>query len=339
MALTGYWSGGTYYHNTPEYASALQAEIARQNGGKTLELPVILAWLAHEGQAKSNATDTNPLNIQYPGHSGSGLETGHVGVNNTYATPEAGLQATAHLILHGPYAGIRATLAPIGKGDPIAQAQAIQDSPWAYGHYGGELVGAVKRLVAAGVTTVSNVVTTTVTVPGPNTGGSSDMAPVAAVVPNVTLDVLFVKLSHGADLFGPNDTLTADNLKFLHLMLFGDGSPMNTGLGGVSDKEKTDWYNSLKLGTPLGKIVVPIGIAKAFGISIASGAAGPGLVGVGPTDPKTGAYVGPGSSFFDFGPFLAHIADPENWLYGIAVIAGAILFYKGYTALGITSPT
>ena len=93
------------------------------------------AWLMNEGQSDSIATPSNPLNIVVAGGgSGSGLETGTNGPLYTYTSWQDGLQAVAHLLKSNPaYSGI---LAAIATGDPIAQAKAIEASPWAGGNYG-----------------------------------------------------------------------------------------------------------------------------------------------------------------------------------------------------------
>jgi len=89
---------------------------------------VALAWLLNEGQSVANPT--NPLNIEAGGTSG---QTGTQGGFGVYASTQAGLDAAASLINSAPqYAGIRAA---IKGGNSQSEAQAIQNSPWAKGHY------------------------------------------------------------------------------------------------------------------------------------------------------------------------------------------------------------
>lgn len=113
-------------HNDQATATGIQQSIAKQNGGKTLELPVIYAWLAHECQSFHNPT--NPLNITT---SGNGFSPGNGRTYKQYGSLQEGYDATASWILHsGYYGGIVSTMAPAGQGDAIKQAHAIQASPW-----------------------------------------------------------------------------------------------------------------------------------------------------------------------------------------------------------------
>lgn len=93
-----------------------------------LPASVARAWLACESQEIDNPT--NPLNILYSGHR---TQTGKRGRFATYTSPEAGLDDAAWLIANlSYYTHVRAALG----GSPIVIAHAIEDSPWAGGHYG-----------------------------------------------------------------------------------------------------------------------------------------------------------------------------------------------------------
>ena len=89
---------------------------------------VASAWLTNEGQSVANPT--NPLNIVKGGTPG---QTGSSGGFGTYSSPQAGLDAAAWLLTaNSAYSNI---LSAIQSGTPLQQAQAIQNSPWAAGHY------------------------------------------------------------------------------------------------------------------------------------------------------------------------------------------------------------
>src|SRR4051794_32562243 len=95
-----------------------------------LDPRVALAWLKNECQ--SNPNPTNPLNILYYGSHG---QTGKAGRFGVYSSTHAGLDHAAWLVNNSAYySGIRVA---IKTGDPLAQARAIENSPWAGGHYGG----------------------------------------------------------------------------------------------------------------------------------------------------------------------------------------------------------
>lgn len=101
-----------------------------------LPVATAAAWLACE-QSPGAWHATNPLNIRWYGSAG---QIANVGGFATYATPEAGLKAAAGLILgSGYYGGVRAAL---GKGAHTV-AVAIEQSPWAAGHYGGSMVAGI----------------------------------------------------------------------------------------------------------------------------------------------------------------------------------------------------
>lgn len=103
------------------------------------------AWLLNEGQATPNPT--NPLNIAvFGGGSGSGLETGHQGGYYTYASWQEGLTAAAYLLTHN--SAYRHVVASAATNNPLAQAAAVEGSPWAGGNYGARVVNG--NLVAPG---------------------------------------------------------------------------------------------------------------------------------------------------------------------------------------------
>lgn len=89
------------------------------------------AWMRCEGQQVNNPT--NPLNIRYYGTGGQiGRNSAGFGV---YRSAAAGLLHAASLIMHlSYYAGVRRVLP---THNALTIARAIEDSPWAGGHYGG----------------------------------------------------------------------------------------------------------------------------------------------------------------------------------------------------------
>lgn len=117
----------SYLHNTPENISLLS---------KLTGIPAAVCdrWLRCEAQSRNNPT--NPLNIltgvrKYPDRPPQIGANGRFGV---YATVEDGIGDAAWLINKSSYyAGIRRA---IKTGDPLTIARAIEDSPWAGGHYG-----------------------------------------------------------------------------------------------------------------------------------------------------------------------------------------------------------
>jgi hypothetical protein len=115
---------------------------------------VASAWLTNEGQSVGNPT--NPLNIV---KGGTPNQTGSVGAFGTYASPQAGLDAAAWLLkANTAYQGI---LVAIGVGSPVQQAQAIQNSPWAAGHYGNHNIS--DMVSSSGSTTPSGGASTPLT--------------------------------------------------------------------------------------------------------------------------------------------------------------------------------
>jgi hypothetical protein len=148
---------------------------------------VALAWLKNECQATPNPT--NPLNIDFNGAavSGADKQVGKLGPFAVYNTTQAGLDAAANQINHSAYySGIRTA---IRSGNPWAQAQAIQNSPWAGGHYGySHIVNALSSILGqaapAGYTGKPGGTTTlpptTVSVPGSIIQASTTMTPISA---------------------------------------------------------------------------------------------------------------------------------------------------------------
>jgi hypothetical protein len=123
--------------------------LAKQTG---LSPAVTMAWLQNEGQSVPNPT--NPLNIIAGGTPG---QTGTNGGFGTYASTTAGLDAAAWLLKNNSaYTPILAST----SSTPLAQAQAIQNSPWAKGHYSysgivNSLAAAEKQMLPSGNTSPS----------------------------------------------------------------------------------------------------------------------------------------------------------------------------------------
>lgn len=326
-------------HNDQATTVGIQQAIAKQNGGKTLELPVIYAWLSHECQGFHNPT--NPLNIlgtSYVGNRSGTMSPGNGYSYNVYPSLQAGYDGTADYLLHsGHYGGIIATMAPAGSGNATAQAQAIQHSPWD-GSYPG-LDTTVQKII-----TVSGQFPSWLTGSGGaspvGAGAGSSGTPTPAPT-SVSLDVILTQIyGKFGDTYSPSDNLTQDEVNALYSHLFGDGTPMNTGDPNLTTAEKTTIMGIVNapgaIGKPLGSIKIPIALATKLGVS-ASG----GLVGVGPTDPKTGATQLPTvvTTAFDslvpgLGKDLAFIADPQNWLYVGALMLGLYFAIHGYQRLG-----
>lgn len=111
-------------HSIPGFAQSLVKQLGYIP--TTANVGVINEWLAQEGNngpAGNNGVN-NPLNIEANGK-----------VAN-YASPQAGIQATAAFLQGSNYSGIRAVLS-----DPKATVQqiagSIVSSKWAPGHYAG----------------------------------------------------------------------------------------------------------------------------------------------------------------------------------------------------------
>lgn len=121
----------TYFHDSP-------ANVNHLGVGMPLPMVVAKAWLLNEGQEVNNPT--NPLNILYYGTNGQVGKLGRFGV---YRSAFAGLDAAAstiHRLIY--YAGARRAIqswiaSPHDNARIINVARAIEDSPWAGGHYGG----------------------------------------------------------------------------------------------------------------------------------------------------------------------------------------------------------
>lgn len=127
----------TFYHDTPTNIQHLVDLIPGLPG------VVVKAWLRCEGQATNNPT--NPLNILYYGREDRN-QIGQRGRFAVYPSAYAGLKDAAWLITRSSYyAGVRAAL---GTRDPIKIANAIEESPWAAGHYGR--VGAAEGCITRG---------------------------------------------------------------------------------------------------------------------------------------------------------------------------------------------
>jgi len=107
---------------------------------------VARAWLRCEAQATYNPS--NPLNILYYGR----LDRNQIAQRGRFAVyPSAyeGLRDAAGLILRSHYyEGVRYALQ---SKDPLTIARAIEESPWAGGHYGGAGVrdGCIVRALGA----------------------------------------------------------------------------------------------------------------------------------------------------------------------------------------------
>ena len=152
----------TTYNNSTTNANYLAAKTG-------LAPSVAAAWLANEGQSVANPT--NPLNIV---KGGTPNQTGSSGGFGTYASPTAGLDAAAWLLkANSAYQGI---LNAIKSGTPIQQAQAIQNSPWAAGHYSysniSSMVGGASTPGGGASTPITPAVTASTNTNPPSSTGS-----------------------------------------------------------------------------------------------------------------------------------------------------------------------
>lgn len=150
---------------------ATQANANYLSSKTGLDPRVALAWLKNECQ--STANPTNPLNILYYGTHGQIGQRGRFG---TYASTQAGLDGAAWLVNNsGYYSGIRAA---IKTGDPVAQARAIENSPWAGGHYGGagSKDGGIVRTLAGIIGGIIKPLPNAKTVSSPGGSGSGGVA-------------------------------------------------------------------------------------------------------------------------------------------------------------------
>lgn len=147
------------------YSNATQAN-ANYLASKTgLNPTVTMAWLKNEQQSTPNPT--NPLNIRAGGAPG---QTGTSGGFATYASPQAGLDAAAWLVNNSShYTGIRNVVS--SGGSAYQQARAIEQSPWAAGHYGQSGISSMLDTAPFGNTPSGQVAPGTY---NPATGNSGD---------------------------------------------------------------------------------------------------------------------------------------------------------------------
>lgn len=119
-------------------ASSYVRQLAQMASGICgLDVNVILTqWQCEEGiQSTSQWPANNPAGITSGNSAVDALSTGQTNSAGflIFATPAAGAQGYATLYKTDPnYAGVRAAIA---TGNPLAQLQAIQQSPWDAGHY------------------------------------------------------------------------------------------------------------------------------------------------------------------------------------------------------------
>lgn len=157
-------------------ASANAAYLASRLPGMCVD--VADAWLRAEGGGPGR---NNPLNIT---RTGSGLDESYTtgpGLHfANYPSVQVGLQAAAWLVMHGNYAGIRSAL---GTGNCALEAQAIINSPWAAGHYGGSAnrTGPLQQIAFGGSSSSGGAVDATEAV----AGGGSGYTPGQVIHPNV----------------------------------------------------------------------------------------------------------------------------------------------------------
>lgn len=121
------------------YINPYVAQLAQQASNLCgLDINVILAqWQAEEGIGSANWPSYNPAGIR-PGN--SAVDRLSTGVNaagfDIFPNPAAGAQAYATLYTTDVnYAGVRAA---IKTGSPLAELNAIIQSPWNAQHYGGD---------------------------------------------------------------------------------------------------------------------------------------------------------------------------------------------------------
>lgn len=122
-------SVGTNSYQLSQAEANYAASVAAQTG---LAPSVVTTWVGRESGWGTTKNGSNYLNIG-PGY--------------TYPTVAAAASAAANLInTSSDYAGIRTAAA---TGNPSAQIDAIQASPWDAGHYGGTLSSDYTAVVAA----------------------------------------------------------------------------------------------------------------------------------------------------------------------------------------------
>src|ERR1035437_269566 len=200
-----------------------------------LATSVSSAWLTNEGQSVSNPT--NPLNIVKGGTPG---QTGSSGGFGTYASPQAGLDAAAWLLsANSAYSNI---INAIKSGTPLQQAQAIQNSPWAAGHYGysniSSMISSTGTTAPSGGASTPITSTPTATNP-PSMSNASSTAPTGVVAG--TLSAMFSQLKPTY----PLDQTTID-------LLMGTAVP-------ADNPNRTSIQAGLTkaIGTPLNQVTLP----------------------------------------------------------------------------------
>ena len=196
---------------------------------------VAAAWLANEGQSVANPT--NPLNII---KGGTPNQTGTSGGFGTYASPTAGLDAAAWLLTAN--SAYKSILTAIQSGTPIQQAQAIQNSPWAAGHYGysgiSSMISPTGTATPGGGASTPITSTPTATNP-PSMSNASSTAPTGVVTG--TLSAMFSQLKPTY----PLDQTTIDLL-------------MGTGVPADNPNRASIQAGLVKaIGTPINQVKLP----------------------------------------------------------------------------------
>lgn len=153
------------------------AQIASDSTG--LDLDVVLShWNAEEGIGSANWPSNNPAGIR-PGN--SAVDRLAVGVNGAgfdiFPTAAAGANGYATLINTDiDYPGIRAA---IKTGSPTAELNAIIQSPWDAGHYGGDgnkLYASYSTVTGSNVPTPSGLINGTSPYPQADSSGNGGIS-------------------------------------------------------------------------------------------------------------------------------------------------------------------
>lgn len=301
----------------------------------------VVTWV--KGESGGVVYSNNPWNIHYdvarqynlPGVVGSRtVPNGEVVA--VFSSLNDGIDASAKYISYNQH-GYPAAVSALRAGDAVGFLNGIAASDWAGGHYGA-VVNSVTHTITGGTNSLIAQYHT-------NLGSGNVGGAVNATVTTVSLDKILTAIyGKFGDVYNPNDILTQQYIDNMHSHLYGDGSIMNTGVTGLTTAQKDQIMAILNAnkGKPLGSIGIPVDLAAILGVKAAGG-----LVGVGPTDPQTGAYVGPGSDIAaTIAPLVKALLDPSKWLgilaLGVGVVItgyGIIVLVRSYGASTTPEPT
>lgn len=136
----GVWTGGPLTASGQASWGSFAQDLLKSLGvpNTPQNQSAIMTWFISEQPPNSPNATWNPLNIQNADFSGRGYTQSRPGQWN-FPSEQVGIQAIVRELTSRMYAPI---LQALQRGtDPTGVLSAIQASPWAASHYGGNLVG------------------------------------------------------------------------------------------------------------------------------------------------------------------------------------------------------